>query len=125
MNKPGSVDFHFIEEKHRHIDAMLRNWADWVTPRTPSWISPMFRMARSNTRQWHAPEIRETCDVLGAMLMEKAISALPEPHRTAIRWNYVIRSSPTSACKKLGLSHGGLYAAVRDGRQMLNNRLLV
>lgn len=123
MNKPGSVDFHYIEENHRHIDGVLKNWASWVTPRAPSWVSPMFRMAKSNTRQWHAPEIRETCDVIGAMQMEKAVSKLPEPHRTAIRWHYVIRCSPTAACRELGLSHAGLYGVVRDGRQMLVNRM--
>lgn len=122
LMRTKSVDFHYVEPGHKDIDAKLCNWRAWVTPRAPSWVSPMFRMALSNTRQWHAPELRPTCDVLGAMAMEKAVSKLPEPFRTAIRWNYVTPVNPRKACQVLGLSMDGLAKAVRDARQMLINR---
>lgn len=122
LMRTKSVDFHYIEPGHKDIDAKLRNWSAWVTPRAPSWVSPTWRMARSNARQWHQPEIRPTCDVLGALAMEKAVSKLPEPFRTAIRWHYVTPVSPTKACKVLGLTMDGLGKAVRDARQMLINR---
>lgn len=122
LMKTRSVDFHHVEDHQKDIDEKLHNWARWVTPRAPSWVSPMFRMAKSNSRQWHQPEIRETCDIIGAMLMEKEVCKLPEPHRAAIRWHYVIKCGPVKACKALGLTTEGLAKTVRDGRQMLINR---
>lgn len=122
LMKTRSVDFHHVEDHQKDIDAKLMNWARWVTPRAPSWVSPMFRMAKSNSRQWHQPEIRETCDIIGAMLMEKEVCKLPEPHRAAIRWHYVIKCGPVKACRALGLTTEGLAKTVRDGRQMLINR---
>lgn len=122
LMKTRSVDFHYVEDHQKDIDAKLMNWARWVTPRAPSWISPTWRMTRSNARQWHQPELRETCDVIGAMLLEKMVCALPEPQRAAIRWHYVVKCSPSKASRSLGLTNDGLYKAVRDGRQMLINR---
>lgn len=115
------VDYHHVEDKHNDIHQRLLNWASWVTPRSPSWISPMFRMYRSKAWQWHTPEYRVTCDTLDALAVEKGVSRLPEPHRSAVRWAYVVRCSPMHACKALGLSHEGLYRVLRDGRQMLSN----
>ena len=117
-----SIDFMEIEDKHELIHRKLENWARWVQVRSPSWVSPMFRQAQSNSRQWHQPEIRETCDVLGAMEMEKAVYKLPEAQRAAIRWFYVYQGDPVRRARKLGVSLLGLKELTRDGRQMLVNR---
>ena len=122
LMKTRIVDFHHVADEQLEIHARLKNWESWVKPRSLPWVSPMFRQARSNSRQWHQPEIRATCDILGAMRMERAIYHLPEMHRTAIRWYYVYPVSPIRVCKTLGVSMESLALLVRDGRRMLMNR---
>lgn len=122
LMKTRAVDFHAVPEDQKEMDASLKNWAAWVKPRSPSWVSPMFRQAMSGARQWHQPEIRETCDVLAAQAIEKAVFHLPERHRTAIRWHYVFPVSPSKVCRELGTSMDDLASLVRDGRRMLMKR---
>ena len=117
-----AIDFLEIEDKHQAIHKALENWARWVQVRVPSWVSPMFRQAQSNSRQWHQPEIRETCDVLAAMEMEKAVYKLPEAQRAAVRWFYVYQGCPLRKARKLGVSQLGLKELTRDARQMLCNK---
>ena len=118
-----AIDFHFVEDKHAQIHVRLENWARWaVEGRGPSWISPMFRMARSNARHWHVPELRVAVNVLDAQAVEKAVFALPEANRFAIRWCYVIQNRPTWPRKALGVTEVGLWQLIRDGRTMLVNR---
>ena len=122
LMKTKTIDLHAVSEKHAAIDAKLVNWAAWVKPRSASWCSPMFRQAQSNSRQWHAPEIRQTCDIIGAQAIEKAVCKLPEKHRDAIRWHYVFPVAPAKVCRALGVSYEGLALLVADGRTMLINR---
>jgi DNA-directed RNA polymerase specialized sigma24 family protein len=122
LMKTKTVDFHHVEDHQRDMDKRLQNWARWVKPRSPSWVSPMFRQARSNAWQWHTPEVRETCDMLDAQAMEKAVAALPEKHRTAIRWHYVYPVQPFKVQKALGVTEQALYGLVRDGRERLMNK---
>ena len=86
-------------------------------------MHPMWAKSRSNAWQWHVPEHRPTCDILKAQRTEKAVSKLPEKHRYAVRWCYVHRGHPAKAAKKAGVTIDGLYKLVRDGRQMLINRV--
>lgn len=127
LMKTRSVDFHHVEEHQRPIDDRLKNWGYWLMPRQPQLRCPMFSRALSQARQWHPPEYRQTCDILDAQLMEKMVCALPEKHRQAIQWayvwNYTHKVSPTAAAKYLGVSLQGLYELIRNGRQMLINRL--
>jgi hypothetical protein len=122
LMKTRSIDFHHVEDGHKEIDKALQNWARWVRVSHVSWVSPMFRQAQSNARQWHQPEIRETCDLIAAQAMEKAIYQLPERHRYAVRWRYVYCGDPYKAQKKLGATQDGLAKLIRDGLQMLVNR---
>lgn len=117
------VDFHHVEEHQHAIDKRLHNWSRWVKPHRPSWVSPMFRMYRSHAWQWHAPEHRETCDVLDAQAIEKLVCKLPEKHRQAVRWHYVFPCEPFRMARELGVTEQALFQLVRDGRQMLMNRI--
>lgn len=117
------VDFHVIENHQRAMDARLLNWARWVKPGRQSWISPMFAMYRSKSWQWERPEVKDPIDTLDAMALEKAVSALPQKHREAVRWAYVIKCTPAPVCRKIGANYDGLLVYLRDGRQMLINRL--
>lgn len=122
LMKTNTIDFHHVEQHQLGIDARLNNWARWVKPGRQSWINPMFAQYRSKAWQWHRPEIHDPLDTLDAMKIEKAVSALPDKHRAAVRWAYVIRCSPAVVFRALGVNRDGLMLYLRDGRQMLINR---
>ena len=117
------IDFQTVEPHQDAIHERLINWADWVSVRHGTAIHPMWRQAKSNAWQWHIPEYRKTCDILDAQAIEKEIAKLPAQQRDAVRWCYVYRTHPRAAMKRLGLSAEGLLKAIRDGRQMLINRI--
>jgi len=118
------VDYNHIQAHHEAIHARLENWRRWVIVRPHGWATaPMFRMYQSKSRQWHAPDIQEPIDTLDAVLLEKAVAALPEKHREAVRWWYVYRRNPVAMARNLGVSKQGLADLVDAGRTMLNNRL--
>jgi DNA-directed RNA polymerase specialized sigma24 family protein len=116
-----SVDFNHVEEKHAEIHRRLEEWAIWVKPRSASWVQPMFRQFRS-ADVWVAPEARGFVDAIAAQAVEKAVTALPDAHRSAVQWCYVFRTGPLKMCRALGVNREGLAMLVRDGRQMLVNR---
>ena len=119
--KREHVDFFIIPDEQLAIHAQLENWARWVTPRLHFDRGLMlWRMGKSNGRQWHAPEIRDSTDPLAAMAMEKAVYRLAEPYRQAVRWAYVYRTPPARACRKLGVGMDRLAELVRMGRNMLD-----
>jgi hypothetical protein len=121
MKKISMPDFHHVDDDQLDIHDRLLNWARWVTPRTSSTVSPMFRQYRSHAWQWHTPDHRPTCDTLDALLVEKTMRLLPLRHREAVRWAYVYRCSPAIAIRELALSYDGLARYVRDGRMMVRN----
>lgn len=115
-------DFHYVPEAQKAIDARLENWASYVRVKFPSWVSPIWKLGKSNGRQWHAPEFRPACDILDGHKIEKAVAALPAIHAAVIRWAYVYRTGEIPFRKKHGLSREGLALLLKDGRQMLINR---
>jgi len=119
------VDYNHVQDRHQAIHARLENWRRWVIVRPHGWqVAPMFRMYQSKARQWEAsPRIGTPVDTLDAVLVEKAIYALPEKHREAVRWWYVYRRDPVAMARSLGVSKQGLADLVEAGRTMLNNRL--
>ena len=124
MRVTETVDYNHIHPHHEAIHARLVNWRRWVTVRPHGWATaPMFRMYQSKSRQWHAPDIQEPIDTLDAVLLEKAVYALPEKHREAVRWWYVYRRDPVAMARNLGVSKQGLADLVDSGRTMLQNRL--
>jgi len=124
MRVTETVDYNYIKPEHEAIHARLVNWRRWVTVRPHGWATaPMFRMYQSKARQWEAPVIQNPVDTLDAVLVEKAVAALPEKHRDAVRWNYVHASDPVKMARTLGVSKQGLADLVDAGRTMLQNRL--
>jgi len=121
--KRDAIDFHVIPEKQQAIHARLENWRRWVIVRPHGWqVAPMFRMYQSKARQWHAHVIQTPVDTLDAVLLEKAVSALPAKHRDAIRWSYVHCGNPAAMARALCVSKQGLADLVEAGRTMLANR---
>lgn len=117
-----AVDFSRVEEKHRAIHDRLVNWSRWCVSRGGRDVHPMFRGFKS-AQHWEAIPTADPVDSLDAVAIEKAVQKLPEPHRFAVRWCYVYGSSPRKACQQAGVSKEGLALLIRDGRQMLVNRL--
>ena len=117
-----SPDFHYVPAEHKAIDARLENWASYVRVKVPSWVSPIWKLGKSNGRQWHQPEYRPACDMLDGMRLEKEVYALPELHREAIRWAYVFRDHPRRVSQQLGVTREALQRLIHDGRRMLINR---
>lgn len=118
------IDYNHVPDHHKAIHERLENWRRWVIVRPHGWqTAPMFRMYQSKARQWEAPVIQNPVDTLDAVLLEKAVAALPEKHREAIRWNYVHAGNPLAMARTLAVSKQGLADLVDSGRTMLKNRL--
>jgi DNA-directed RNA polymerase specialized sigma24 family protein len=118
-----SVDFFLIQDGQLGIHAKLENWARWVRVRPHGWqTAPMFRQYRSKAWQWEMPDLKPATDDLAAAAMEKAVTALPEKHRAAIRWSYVFNGSPGAMARDLAVTKQGLLDLIQAGRAMLMNR---
>lgn len=124
MRRDDFVDFFLIDAPHLAIHDRLCNWARCVSvPRGGArWQSPIWKLGKSNGRQWHEPEMREPLDTLDGHVLEKAVAALPPPHRDALRWSYVVKDSPNKARRRMGVTERELAQLVAHGRMMLVNR---
>lgn len=124
MRREEHVDYHLVADHHLGIHARLEAWARWVRVRPHGWqMQPMFKQYRSK-RQWDEPfsANRSPINLVEAVEMEKAVSALPAKHRDAIRWAYVWQLSPIAEARRLGVSKQGLLELIQAGRAMLINR---
>jgi len=115
-------DYHYVPPEHKAIDDRLTNWADYVRVKYPSWVGPIWKLGKSNGRQWHQPEFRRACDTLDGHKVEKAVAELPPIHRLVIRWAYVHRTGEIQFRRKSGLTRDGLFQVLNDARAMLINR---
>lgn len=123
MRRDDHVDYFLVHENHLEVHAKLESWARWVRVRPHGWqIAPMFRQYRSKAWQWERPEPRPSMNIPEAVEMEKAVSLLPEKHRTALRFAYVFCGSPTRVCRDLAVTKQGLMDLIHGGRAMLKNR---
>lgn len=119
--KVNTIDFHAVQSEHQAIHRRLENWARLVKYQGMHWVAPIWKRGRSNGRQWETPVLMAPVDTLQGWRVEKAVAALPQKHREAVRWAYVYKDAPAKRCRDLGLTHEGLDNHVRSGRQMLLN----
>ena len=120
-----SIDLNHVHPRHDLIDARLTEWARWVRVKPIGWTTaPMFRLYRA-PKQWESDlDIRIEINTLDAAELERAVSFLPDKHRTAIRWAYVFSYIPDARIRaELGATQEGLARLIHDGRDMLVNRL--
>lgn len=115
-------DFFFVADHHLAIHARCENWARYVSTKGTHWQSPIWKLGKSNGRQWEPPTHKDAVDTLDGHAIEKAVGLLPDPHRDALRWHYVTRSGPAKIRRRLGVSDAGLMRLVADARAMLINR---
>jgi len=120
------VDFCYVPPQQEAMHTRLGNWARWVRVRPHGWaIHPMWRAAVT-PRSWDIdPHISTALDTLDALLIERTVSQLPEKHRDALRWFYVLRADPAGTARRLEVSRAGLMELVCDGRAMVANRATV
>lgn len=116
-------DFFYIEPAQLAIHDRLLNWSRYVSGKGSAWTQgPIWKLGKSNGRQWHQPEHKPSVDTLDGHKLEKAVGLLPAPHRDAIRWHYVFPMNPSKMRRHLGVTDSGLARLVMDGRAMLINR---
>lgn len=114
---------HYIPASQSDIHERLTNWRRYVMPRRALWFTqPMFRQART-PKQWeedlHIPIPIDTQD---GHVIEKAVSALPEKHRTVIRWYYIFSHVPENKIRReCGLTKLELAQIAIDARCMVQN----
>lgn len=124
MRVQETVDYNHVPAHHKAVHERLENWRRWVIVRPHGWqTAPMFRLYQSKARQWEAPVIQNPVNTLDAVMLEKAVAALPEKQRDAIRWSYVHCGSPLAMARTLAVSKQGLADLVDSGRTMLRNRI--
>lgn len=117
------TDFFYVADGQLAIHNRLENWARYVDAKGITWQQgPIWKLGRSNRRQWDVPELRPPVDTLDGGKLEIAVRALPDPHMCALRWCYVYRGGALHAARRIGTTRAGLYELVRTGRQMLINR---
>jgi hypothetical protein len=124
MKRDDYIDFHLVEDKQLGIHARLLNWAQWADGKPGATTSPMFRLyiAPARGRSGDGVTFGVPVDRKDAVLIAKAVAALPESHRAAVNWAYIKPVAPIRAARTIGTSLQGLAMLLRDGRQMLINR---
>ena len=119
MRNQPYIDLFVVPPQQSATHERLENWARWVVPGYPMKVSPMFRLTRSNSRQWHEPVLMPSVDSKDAILVERTISKMPPKHAAVLRWYYVAKSGEKQARRILGVTRAGLFQLVCDARQML------
>ena len=122
MRVQEAVDYNHVPERHAAIHARLENWRKWLRPRASGWHThPMWKNALTS-KQWDvSPSLPVPINTLDAVVIEKAVAALPCKHRDALRWCYVHTGNPIAMARNLGVSKQGLADLVSVARTMLIN----
>lgn len=120
-------DYSKVARGHEEIDQRLTHWARWVkVGHGRGSTMPMFRMYQSKARQWETdPHIHIELDEHECLQTEKAVSSLPPPQRTAVRWAYAFPWVPVAVVRReLGVSREGLGDLIDAGRVGVRERLV-
>lgn len=120
------IDLNHIPARHEAVNLRLEEWARWVRVRPQAWaMQPMFRFAKSNSRQWETdPHIHVEINTLAAHEIERCVSGLPDKHRTVLRWAYVWPYIPDNRVRReIGLTREALDDMLCAARDMVKNRL--
>lgn len=115
------IDFHQVKPEHQAIHERLENWARWARGAHSANVHPMFRQYR---HAYWEPAPQANCnDTNDALEVQKIMKDLPEPHRIAVQWCYILKSNPRKVCMALGVSKDGLMELIHRGRTMAANLL--
>ena len=119
------IDLNHIPARHDAIHARLEEWNRWVRVKPQLWATqPMFRQYKAPRQHEHDAHVSISINTLAAHEIERAVSMLPDKHRTAIRWAYVFSHVPDARIRvELGVTQVYLVQLINEGRTMLINRM--
>lgn len=124
MKTRDYIDFNEVKPEHNAIHERLNNWRRWVRDSGRSWTAhPMWRHLKEKEERERGAAYAPPVNSLDGHLIEKAVAALPEKHRHAIRWVYVFQGNPLGAARAAAVSKERLAELIREGRTMLANRM--
>lgn len=118
------TDFAFVPEDQLAMHARLENWGRSCNGGRSSSTSPMFRQFVP-ARHWdggYCVATRAPCDRQDAVKVGRAVFGLPEPHRLALHWYYVQKTSVSQGRRAVCCTAESLAMYVIDARTMLINR---
>lgn len=116
-----AVDFFHIPSEQTEIHARLVNWARWASPGHRGSVHPMFRGYRPYL--YPEPASSSPINTLDAAQVQKIMCRVPERHRIAVQWYYIINGSPARICRAMGVNPAGLAQMVVEARTMVRNLL--
>jgi hypothetical protein len=116
------IDFHAVAPRHEEIHGRLQNWARSLYSSPASKTAPGFHGYQSPPSVRREREAGIRVDQADARKIGKGVAMLPEKHRKAVQWSYVLRSSVLAGRKYLGVTAQELDRLVVDARDMLCNR---
>lgn len=120
--KVEPVDFSHIPPEQDAMHGRLLNWGRACHGGASIDTAPMFRLAKSADKGGYGAATVEPVDREDAHQIGLAVYMLPEPHRVALHWYYVKRTSVAAGCRALSVRASALALYVIDGRRMLVNR---
>ena len=116
------IDFHAVALRHETIHARLQNWAR-------SLYSPPSQKTAAGFDGYQSPasvraeqEASIPVDQADARKIARGVGDLPEKHRKAVQWSYVLRSSVAAGKRYVVATEAELERYVVDSRDMLRNR---
>lgn len=116
------IDFHAVAERHEAIHARLQNWARSVCayplPKTAAGFDGYQSPAQVRAEQQASIPV----DRFDASKIARGVADLPERHRKAVQWSYVMRKSVGWGRRYVVATEAELERLVVDSRDMLHNR---
>lgn len=118
------VDFGAIPPHQLDMHVRLQNWGRACNGRAGDSTAPMFRLFRGSQTMTPSYGLGTAVPVdrIDAARIGRGVYGLPEPHRIAVQWAYVQRTSVMRGRKLLACTAEALAIYVMHGRQMLLNR---
>ena len=117
------IDFDHIKPEHHAIHDRLENMGQWARKKVKQGgitMSPVWKLGKSNGRQWHAPEFTKAPDAKDAMIVQIAIRELPLNGRLAIGWYYCVQDvEPKRQARKMRITESDLCETMHSARQRL------
>jgi hypothetical protein len=106
------------------VDTRLREWARWASAkRTVSALLCSAERAYRSPQVWDRPEPRIPVILHQALVVERAVNAMPAIERLIICMWYIGRASHRQICNKLRMSDALFAGRLRYSRLMVRNIL--
>ena len=122
MSAREYIDFHAVAQRHEAIHARLQNWARTLYSPAGQDVAAGFSGYQSPASVRAEREASIPADQVDARKIAKGVADLPEKHRKAVQWSYVMRKSVMWGRRYVVATEAELDRLVVDSRDMLRNR---